>query len=68
MYARVYTCTHCGHKGHLAKFYFDKINYVNFIHKNVWVPYDTNPRGRKRKWVPKFSPLVFDVGVSSYKT
>ena len=61
MHARVYTCTHCGH--HLAKFCFDKINHVNFT--NVWVPCNTNPRGPKRKWVPKFPPLVFDVGVDS---
>ena len=35
MHARVYKCTHCGRKGHLAKFYFDKINHVNFTNKNV---------------------------------
>ena len=63
MHARVYKCTHCGRIGHLAKFYFDKINHINFTNKNVLVPNNANPRGPKRKWVPKFSPLVFDVGV-----
>jgi len=24
MYANVYTCTHCGRKGHLAKFCYDR--------------------------------------------
>ena len=32
------------------------------------VPNNANPRGPKRKWVPKFSPLVFDVGVGSHMT
>ena len=26
MYVRVYSCTYCGRKGHLAKFYYDKMN------------------------------------------
>ena len=29
MFDRVYTCTYCGRKGHLAKFYFDRINASN---------------------------------------
>ena len=68
MHPKVYKCTHCGRKGHLAKFYFDKIYHVNFANKNVWVPYKANPQGSKRKWVPKFSPCVFDVGAGSHKT
>ena len=68
MHSRVYKCTHCNRKDHLVKFYFDKINHVNFINKNVWVPYDANPRGPKRKWVPKSPPFVFDVGAGSHKT
>ena len=43
MYARVYKCTHCGHKDHLAKFCFDRINHINFANKNIWVPYDATP-------------------------
>ena len=35
MYARVFNYTHCGRKGHLAKFYFDRINNINFANKNV---------------------------------
>jgi len=35
MYAHVYTCTHCGRKGHLAKFCYDKINILNFTKKFV---------------------------------
>ena len=45
MYARVYKCTHCGRKGHLARFYFDRLNSTNFSNKNIWVPYNANPRG-----------------------
>ena len=29
MYGKVYTCTHCGHEGHLAKFYYAKLNMLN---------------------------------------
>ena len=43
MYAHVYTCTHCDRKGHLAKFYYDKINDLNFTSKNVWVKKGANP-------------------------
>jgi len=67
MYARMYTCTHCGRKSHLAKFYFDRLNSLNFANKNIWVPIATNRHGPKRIWVPKFPPLVFDVGVGSLK-
>jgi len=67
-HTKVYKCTHCGRKGHLAKFYFDKINHINFANKNVWVPYKTNPKGSKRKWVSKPPPCVFDVGEGSHKT
>ena len=66
MHARVYKCTHCGRKGHLTKFCFDKTNYINFASKNIWVLYVANPCGPKRKWVPKSPPLMFDVGVGSH--
>ena len=58
MHSKVYKCTHCGRKGHLAKFYFNKISHINFANKNIWVPYKTNPQGPKRKWVPN-PHLVF---------
>ena len=29
MYGRVYTCTYCGRKDHLAKFCYDRINASN---------------------------------------
>ena len=68
MHPKVYTCTHCGRKGHLAKFCYDKLHHINFANnKNVWVPYKTNPKGPKRKWVPKSPPFVFDVGEGSHK-
>jgi len=35
MYAHVYTCTHCGRKGHLAKFCYDKVHNVNLANKFV---------------------------------
>ena len=68
MYARVYTCTHCGCKCHLAKFYFDRLNSLNFANNNVWILNISNPHGSKKIWVPKVSPFVFDVGVGSHKT
>ena len=42
MYALVYICTHCGRKGHLAKFCYDRLNDSNFASKNVWLRKDTN--------------------------
>ena len=44
---KVYKCTHCGCKGHLAKFCYDKIYALNFAKKNVWVPYKTNLKDPK---------------------
>ena len=68
LYAHVYTCTHCGRKGHLAKFCFDRIHDENLATKFVWVRKDTNPHGPKSVWVPKTTPMVFDVGVGSRMT
>ena len=68
IYARVCTCTHCGRKGYLAKFYFDKINDSNFVNRFVWVRKGVNPHEPKRIWVPKTTPILFDVGVSSHST
>ena len=48
MYARVYTCTHCGCKDHLAKFCYDKINVLNFASKNVWVRKGVNPENPRK--------------------
>mgnify|MGYP000872325104 CR=1 FL=1 len=36
-YANMYHCSHCGRKGHLAKFYFDKLNILNNIFGFVMV-------------------------------
>ena len=57
MYANVYTYTHCGRKGHLAKFCFDRINDLNFINRFVWVRKGANPNGFKRVWVLKATPI-----------
>ena len=35
MFAHAYTCTHRGCKGHLAKFYYDRINDSKFANKFV---------------------------------
>jgi len=35
MYAHVYTCTHCGRKGHLTKFCYDRVHDVNLANKFV---------------------------------
>ena len=48
MYARVYTCTHCGRIGHLVKFCYDKINIINFASKNIWVRRGANPGGLEK--------------------
>ena len=55
MYIRVYTCTHCDRKGHLAKFYYDRLNALNFASQNVWVrratnPHVKSPRGGVNRW------------------
>ena len=68
MYAHVYICTHYGRKGHLAKFYYDRIHDENLATKFVSVRKGTNPHGPKRVWVPKTTPIVFDVGVSPHMT
>ena len=47
MYVRVYTCTHCDRKGHLVKFYYDRIHVLNFTCKNIWVKKGANPDPRK---------------------
>ena len=68
MYARVYTCTHCGRKGHLVKFYYDRIHDSNFANKFVWVRKGAKSHGPKRVWVPKATPILFDGGVGSHLT
>ena len=68
VHAKVYKCTHYGRKGHLVKFCFDKVNSINVVNNNVWVSFDANLRRLKRKWVPKFSPLVFDIGAGYHMT
>ena len=69
MYAHVYTCIHCGRKGHLAKFCFDRLHDVNLANKFVWVREGTNPHGPNKMWVPKTTPsIIFDVGVGSHMT
>ena len=62
MYDKVYTCAHCDRKGHLAKFYYAKLNMLN---KNIRVRENTNPIGTKKIWVPKNTPKLIDVVVSS---
>ena len=66
MYAHVYTCTHCGRKGHLAKFCYDRVHNVNLANRFVWVRKSANPHGSNRVWVPKTTPILFDVGVGSH--
>jgi len=68
MYAHVYTCTHCGRKGHLAKFCFDRINNSNFANRFVWIWKGANPHGPNRVWIPKATLILFDVGVGSHMT
>ena len=48
MYAHVYTCTHFGRKGHLAKFCFDRLHDVNLANNFVWAREGANPMDPKR--------------------
>ena len=34
MYRKVFTCSFCGRKGHIANFYYDRLNAS---HHNIWV-------------------------------
>ena len=68
IYAHVYTSTHCGRTGHLAKFCYDRIHNSNFANKFVWVRKGANPYEPKKIWLPKFTPIKFDVGVGSHLT
>ena len=65
IYDKVYTCTHCDRKGHLAKFCYAKLNIKNKI---VCVRESTNNIGPRKIWVPKNTPKIFYVGESSSKT
>ena len=65
IHANVYTCTHYGRTSHLAKFCYDKFNFAN---KFVWVRKGANSLGSKKVWVPKFTPIIFDVDVDSHTT
>ena len=66
-YPHVYTCTHCRHTEHLTKFYYDRIHNSNSANKCAWVRKYVNPHRPKKVWVPKFTLIVFDVGVDSHK-
>ena len=68
MYAHVYTCTHYRRKGYLAKFCYDRLHTSNFTNRFVWVRKGANPHGPNRVWVPKDTPILFDVGVGSHMT
>ena len=62
IYARVYTCTHCGRKSHLAKFCYARLNDFNFISKNVWVRRGINPHDpRKFVYQKSFLFLLMQV-------
>jgi len=58
MYGRVFSCSHCGRKGHLANFCYDRLNASRH---NVWVR-NTNFQGSKKIWVPKSTNLLNDDG------
>ena len=52
----------------LAKFCYDRIHDLNFANRFVWVRKGANPHGPNKVWVPKSTPIVFDIGVGSYLT
>ena len=62
-YAHVYTCAHCGRKGFLAIFCYDRVHNENFANRFVWVRKSANPHGPKKVLILKFTPISFDVGV-----
>ena len=68
MYAHVYTCTHCERKGHVAKFCYDRVHNVKFTNKFVWARKGAKSHRSNRVWVPKVTPIIFDVGVGSRLT
>ena len=68
MYARGYTCTHCGRMGHLTKFCYDRIHDSNFANKFVWIRKGANPHRPKKIWVAKSTPILFVIGVDSHMT
>jgi len=58
MYGKVFSCSYCGRKGHLANFCYDRLNASRH---NIWVR-NTNFQGPKKIWVPKSTNLLNDVG------
>ena len=58
MYVHVYTCTHYGRKGHLAKFCYDKIHDVNLATKFIWVRKGSNPPWTQKSMGTKDHPYV----------
>ena len=55
----MYSCTYCGRKDHLVKFYYERINASN---DHIWAR-KTNILGSKKIWVPKSTPLLIDIGM-----
>ena len=51
LYAKMYTCTYYDRKGHLAKFYYDRLNASN---SHVWVR-KTNIIGPKKSFGTKIN-------------
>jgi len=58
LYAKVYTCTNWGLKGHLTKFSYDKLNASN---SHVWVR-KTNTLGPNKIRISKSAFLLIDIG------
>ena len=52
----------------LLSFVMIRIHDSNLATKFVWVRKGANPHGPKRVWVPKTTPMLFDVGVDSRMT
>jgi len=64
IYGKIYACTYCAQKGHLAKFCFDKINASN---NHVWIR-NANTKGSKKIWVPKSTNMLHDIGTLQSST
>ena len=61
---KMYTCTYCDRKIHLANSYYDKLRVIK---NNIWI-HNANTQRPQKVWVPKGTPNLINVGVSSSKT
>ena len=47
-----------------CKICYDRLNVSNCASQNVWVKKGANSRGPKKIWIPRSTPIVFDIGMA----